>query len=97
MRDATKLVPSAAAVSVTNRLGAHLSTRRVVHLFPAQRDAEWAVLDMRDPSNDAAWIGPMAFARHVERLANDPSWRLVFDRRDIRVYHRASPASDVRP
>jgi uncharacterized membrane protein len=88
MRDAVRLVPPAAPVTVTNRLGAHLSIRRIVHLFPARDRAEWAVLDVRDPSNDAAWIGPTRFERHLSRLARDQSWRLVFDREDVRVYRR---------
>ena len=89
--DAVALVPAGAPVTVTNRVGAHLSARRTVHLFPARDEAEWAVLDTRDPSNTtASWIGPVPFATQLARLERDPSWRLVFDREDVRVYRKAS-------
>ena len=48
MRTALKLVPSGEAVMTTNRIGAHLSARETIQLFPVQRRAEWAVLDTRD-------------------------------------------------
>jgi hypothetical protein len=89
--EAVALVPGGAPVTVTNRVGAHLSARRIVHLFPAQDESEWAVLDLRDPSNTTAtWIGPVPFRTHLARLERDPSWRLVFDREDVRVYRKAS-------
>ncbi len=84
-------MPSVAPVTVTNRVGAHLSARRIVHLFPARDDAEWAVLDTRDPSNTtASWIGPVPFATQLARLDRDPSWRVVYDREGVLVYRRAS-------
>ncbi|MGH3076773.1 MAG: DUF2079 domain-containing protein, partial [Gaiellaceae bacterium] len=89
--EAVALVPGSAPVTVTNRVGAHLSARQRVHLFPARDDAEWAVLDTRDPSNTtASWIGPVPFATQLERLERDPSWRLVVDREGVRVYRKAS-------
>ena len=89
--DAVALVPASVPVTVTNRVGAHLSARRVVHLFPAREDAEWAVLDTRDPSNaTASWIGPVPFATQLARLDRDPSWRLVFEREGVRVYREVS-------
>jgi uncharacterized membrane protein len=97
MREALTVVPSSAPVSVSNRLGAHVSARRIVHLFPARRGAEWAVIDMRDPSADAEWVGRVAFERHVERLARDPTWTLVFDRQDVRVYRRQPAAAALDP
>jgi hypothetical protein len=91
LEDAVALVPASAPVTVTNRVGAHLSARRIVHLFPAREDAEWAVLDLRDPSNTtASWIGPIPFATQVARLDRDASWRLVFEREGVRVYRKAS-------
>jgi uncharacterized membrane protein len=91
MREAIGLVPDAVPVSVTNRLGAHLSARRVVHLFPAQDEAEWAVLDTRDPSNTtASWIGPTPFPVLLRRLDLDPTWQMVFESEGVRVYRRLS-------
>jgi uncharacterized membrane protein len=87
LREAVGLVPASAPVTVTNRVGAHLSARRVVHLFPARTGAAWAVLDTRDPSNvTAKWFGPIPFAEQLRRLDRDPAWRLVFERQGVRVY-----------
>jgi uncharacterized membrane protein len=89
MRQALDIVPASAAVSVTNRLGAHLSARRIVHLYPAQGGAEWTVLDLRDPSNTKAkWIGPTPFKQLLARLDSDPRWHLIFERQSVRVYRR---------
>ena len=90
MRQAVALVPPTAAVTVTNRLGAHLSARRIVQLFPRQTGAEWAVLDTRDPSNDAKWIGPVSFRRALERLDRDSRWRLILESEGVRVYRKRS-------
>ena len=91
LRQAVALVPASAPVTVTNRVGAHLSARRVVALFPEREGAEWAVLDTRDPSNTTAgWIGPVPFATQLARLERDPSWRLVFEREDVRVYRKGA-------
>jgi uncharacterized membrane protein len=88
---AVALVPASAPLTVTNRVGAHLSARRIVHLFPAMAGAEWAVLDTRDPSNTtASWIGPIPFRTHLAHLDRDASWRLVFERDGVRVYRTAS-------
>jgi uncharacterized membrane protein len=90
LQHAVSLVPPTAPVSVTNRLGAQLSTRRTVHLFPAQVGAEWAVIDTRDPSNTTAkWIGPTPFGQLLHRLERDSSWRLVYESEGVRVYRTA--------
>jgi uncharacterized membrane protein len=89
LRHAVGLVPPAAPVTVTNRLGAHLSARRTVHLFPARSGAEWAVLDVRDPSNTtASWIGPVPFSRLLASLDRDPDWELRSETQGVRVYRR---------
>ena len=89
LEHAVSLVPDSAAVTVTNRVGAHLSARRIVHLFPARENAKWAVLDTRDPSNaTASWIGPVPFATQLSRLEDDASWRLVSESEGVRVYRK---------
>ena len=88
MRQAVELVPRSVPVTVTNRFGAKLSERRSVHLFPARADAEWAVLDTRDPPNDAWGIGPITFEQQLRRLDRDPSWRLRFQSEGVRVYEK---------
>ena len=90
MRAAVSLVPSDAPVTATNRLGAHLSERATIHLFPNTRRAEWAVLDTRDPWLEVA--GEKEDAPRFERLLGvfegDPSWELLFDQEGVRVYRR---------
>jgi len=89
MRAALDLVPDDAGVTTTNGLGAHLSARRFVHVFPARVNASWAVLDLRDP-----WlvrgtrIDEPRFRALVARFERDARWRLVFDREDVRVYRK---------
>jgi hypothetical protein len=90
MREAIALVPASAPVTATNRLGAHLSERRIIQLFPERRGAEWAVVDMRNPwlpgVGEAA--DPAAFRNVVGRLDRDPDWQLRFSREGVRVYER---------
>jgi len=101
MREAIELVPPDAPVSVTNRLGAHLSARREIYLFPDRVDAEWAVIDTRDSDSydvhksQALLVGGAPFDQRpyssaLALLARDPGWRLVFDLEDVRVYRRSS-------
>jgi uncharacterized membrane protein len=91
--DAVALVPASAPVTVTNRVGAHLSARHSVHLFPERGDAKWAVLDTWDPSNTAAnWIGPTSFGELLGRLERDPGWRLVFEEEGVQVYRKTAAA-----
>jgi uncharacterized membrane protein len=91
MRDALEHVPENASLMTTNRLGGHLSARAVIHVFPTQRGARWAVLDVRD-----AWlvretqVDEPRFRALLSSFERDPAWRLVFDREDVRVYRRIS-------
>jgi uncharacterized membrane protein len=106
---AVSLIPSDAAVTATNDLGSHLSARRYIYQFPLTSRSQWVVADLRDqlvPSitPGQARIGlavprddlvrrPMRFRASVSRLEHDPSWRLVFSREDIRVWHRAKASN----
>jgi len=93
MEEAVALVPLGVPVTSTNRLGAHLSERRVVHVFPRERDAEWAAVDAQDPPS--RWWDPSdrhVFRRYVERIHANPDWELVFERESIRVYRRQASA-----
>jgi uncharacterized membrane protein len=92
MREALELIPPSVPVTATNRLGAHLSERRVIQLFPERRGAKWAVVDTRNP-----WLpgygeapDPRDFRREIDRLDRDPAWQLRFAREGIRVYERVS-------
>lgn len=90
MRTVLDRIPSADSVTASNRLGAHLSERRRIHLFPTRTDSEWVVLDLRDPWLQVA--GEQAnwgrYRVEVQRLDSDQSWRLMYDQEQIRLYRR---------
>jgi uncharacterized membrane protein len=91
MREAVALVPGDASVTATNRLGAHLSDRRSIYLFPLRSRAEWAVVDTRDPwLVEALSVDAPRFGTLLEELDRDPAWRKVSDREGVRVYRRIS-------
>ena len=92
MREALALVPSDVPLTATNRLGAHLSARHVIQLFPNDRGAKWAVLDARDvwPQPTGTLADGRRFAARLDRFADDPAWRLIYERADVRVYQRAA-------
>lgn len=92
MREAIQLLPNDAPVSATNRLGAHLSDRRRIYLFPERSSADWVVVDARDPFVlvGGERIDDEFFRRLLTRFERDSTWLLVFERVDVRVYRRAS-------
>ena len=51
LADAVALVPSDAAVTVSNSAGGHLSARRYVYSVPLLGRADWVVVDRRDPGS----------------------------------------------
>ncbi|HMM49838.1 MAG TPA: DUF2079 domain-containing protein [Miltoncostaeaceae bacterium] len=96
--EAVALVPPDAPVSAGNTLGAHLSQRRVIYMFPVIRNARWVVVDRTRP-----YVGdhqdPAEHAIQLNALRADPAWRVVFDRDGVMVLRRASerPFSDASP
>ena len=97
MRDALELVPAGAPVTATNRLGAHLSDRKTIHLFPQDGGAEWAVLDLRDPTGNGNVVERLGgFPRLLARFEATGEWRLVFDRESVRVYRRGNSSGAAR-
>jgi uncharacterized membrane protein len=90
MEEAVELVPAGAAVTVTNRVGGHLSARRHVYLFPERARADWAVLDTHDAWTSLAGeqVDESLFRGLLGRFERDTGWRVVFDEQDVRVYRR---------
>ncbi len=84
---AVDLVPPHVVVSASNSLGAHLSARRRVLSFPILRDATWVAVDETQPGY-LDRVAPLPFAVAVARVRRNPSWRLVFERDGILVFHR---------
>ena len=89
MQAALRTIPDGVPVMTTNRLGAHLSNRKRVFLFPMQGEAEWAILDARDPWLEVAGeqTDVDLFRRLLAAFARDPEWSVVFDAEGLRVYH----------
>jgi uncharacterized membrane protein len=82
-----RLIPSGAAVTATNALGAHLSERRRIFSFPYLRDAQWVIVDERKPSLEDHNDGQGALAK-IERLRRNARFRLVASNDGVRVYRR---------
>lgn len=89
--DALAVVPPSVPVTATNRLGAHLSARRIIQLFPETSGAEWAAIDTHNPwlpGRGEQYVDLRVFLRAVSALASDPAWRLKFNRDGVCVYER---------
>jgi uncharacterized membrane protein len=87
--EALSLIPAGAAVSASDQLGAYLSQRHRILLFPfATSRAEWVVVDRSDPSypNDA-W-----YRRRIDALGRNPGLRPVYSSRGVLVFHRVQNA-----
>ena len=91
---ATSLVPAEADVSVSNRVGGHLSARRHVYSFPVLGSAEWIVLDthdlwLADPSRPDLVERPPDDVRILgEELERNPRWALVFEDDGVYVFRK---------
>jgi uncharacterized membrane protein len=87
LEDAVALVPAGVPVSAGNHLGAHLSARARIHTFPVIADAEYVLVDRRQP--DIGFV-PLAaeHERRVQELMRRPDFRLVYDRDGVLVFRR---------
>jgi len=85
---AIEVIPSGAAVSATNTLGAHLSARRRVFSFPVLGEATWVAVDRRRPSYRDAAVAPQRFAWALRALRSDPRWTVILDEDGVLVLHR---------
>ena len=83
---AMALVPPDAAVSASNRLGAHLSERRRIFIFPTVAEADWIIIDQEDSITEAATQA--AYRSAVAAILVDPAWEHVFDEGGVHVLHR---------
>jgi hypothetical protein len=87
------LIPSDAAVTSSNSVGAHLSARRVFYSAPVVRDATWALVDLDDP-----WVtrpdspllhnDPRRVREYASRFRQDAAWQKVFERDGVLVFRR---------
>ena len=84
-------MPDGAVVSAGNRIAGHLSDRRRVLTFPTIADAEYVVVDLRQPDVDDD-VDPAAHAAAVARLRARPDFRLLSDRDGVLVLRPTGPA-----
>lgn len=88
---ALELIPPSAAVSSTNGLGAHLSTRHRVFSFPVIRDAAWVAVDLRRASYLDRRSSASTAAVPLARLLLNGAWTKVLDEDGVIVLQRSSP------
>jgi uncharacterized membrane protein len=84
--DALALVPSGVPVSASNHLGAQLSTRKRILMFPFVREARWVVVD----ANDETIADRKGYLGAIDTLGRDPHWRRLYSVRGVMVFHRLS-------
>jgi uncharacterized membrane protein len=98
LRRAVALVPDAAAVSTSNKVGSHLAARRYLFMIPVlggpEARAGWVVLDTYDP-----WLSYRGYPFLVDRpqveiqafrdrMVNDPAWEIVMNEGGVYVFRR---------
>ena len=87
-RQALQLVPPTAAVSASQSLGAYLSTRRSISVFPHVRGADWVVVG----ETRSGYDHPKAYWAALAGLKASPSWKLVYSSHGITVLRRVAAA-----
>ena len=86
---AVAVVPDGEAVSASNTLGAHLSARHRVMLFPVVDDARWVAFDIgRAPLGIE--VGPFAHALGVVAFMTRRDFRLVYAEDGAMVFRRTT-------
>lgn len=90
LREAVALVPDDAVVSAGNRIAGHLSDRRRILTFPTIADAEYVVVDLRQPDVDDD-VDPVAHAVDVARLLARRDFRMLSERDGVLVLRHVGP------
>jgi uncharacterized membrane protein len=81
---AVDLIPPHVAVSASNSLGAYVSTRRSVAIFPNLGKASWVLVGPPTLGAD----DPPVFNRAVRQMKANARWRVVLRSEDIVVFTR---------
>lgn len=91
LRRAVAAVPDGVAVSASNHIGAHLSARKRIHLFPVVDDAQWVVIDIgRRPLGIE--VGPFEHGVGVASFLTRTDFELVFSDNGAMVFRRRAAA-----
>jgi uncharacterized membrane protein len=83
-RAALRLIPPNVPVSASQTLGAYVSTRRSVALFPYVGKASWVIVGKKVNED------PPTFGRKVRQLRTSTAWTTVFDSAGVTVFERRS-------
>ena len=91
---ALKTIPTAGNVTVSteNDAGSHLSARRVVYTFPDVHNAQWVLVDQKNPF----WFDHPDAVRHsqaVGALVLNQQYQSVFARDGVYVFKRVAGAA----
>jgi uncharacterized membrane protein len=81
---ALSVVPPGVPVSASNQLGAHLSERLRIMIFPVVREANWVVVDKDDPT----YGDEQSYLRRIDALRHASNWSLAYSSHDVLVFHR---------
>ena len=90
---ALALIPASAPVAASNQLGADLSERRYIYVFPYVRDARWIVLDKKDRYLDSSSSAARAFDQAVARYEGSANWNIVYSSHGVEVLHKRRSGS----
>lgn len=82
IRAALKLIPPGVPVSASQTLGAYVSERRSVALFPTLGRASWVIAGAKVEDD------PPTFGRTIRHLRTNKAWKTVFDSAGIVVFER---------
>jgi hypothetical protein len=83
-RDALKLIPPGVPVSASQTLGAYVSTRKSVAVFPNVANANWVIVGPIASSID----DPEQFRAALQELRTNGRWRIAFDAHGVSVFER---------
>ncbi len=96
MQEAVDLVPDGVPVSASNPVGAHLSDRERIHLFPLVADAEWVVVSRpgrtgRAVTDRQGTLRPGLHLRTLGAMIRSPAWERVYSQEGVHVFRKAGP------
>jgi uncharacterized membrane protein len=83
---AVSLIPGGIPVAASNRIGGHLSARRVVYTFPSIGRATWIVVDV----NDRSYGDLKGYKRAIRDVEGSRAWRTVFSSYGVTVLRKRS-------
>lgn len=96
MQEGVDLIPEGVPVSASNPVGAHLSDRERIHLFPLVADAEWVVVSRpgrsgRAVSDRQGTLRPGLHLRTLGAMIRSPVWERVYVNEGVHVFRKAGP------